>query len=55
VQFEEPYRRGSPPAVVAAMDQWPDLEPHVFEELEQAIETGRLPVRDVGIFDAPKP
>jgi hypothetical protein len=55
VQFEEPYRRGSPPAIVTAMGQWPDLDPHLFEELEQAIEQGRLAVRDVGVFDGAKP
>ena len=42
VHFEEVCRRGSPPAIVNAMDKWPDLDPSLFEELEQAIETGRL-------------
>jgi len=27
VHFEEPPRRGSPSAIVAAMDMWPDLDP----------------------------
>jgi hypothetical protein len=37
VHFEEPPRCGSPPAIVAAMDKWPDLDPSLFEEFEQAI------------------
>ena len=54
VHFEEPHRRGSPPAIVAAMDKWPDLDPSLFEELEQAIERGKLPVREPGVFDRDK-
>jgi hypothetical protein len=49
VHFEEPPRRGSPSAIVAAMDMWPDLDPTLFEELEQAIERGKLP--DPGLLD----
>jgi hypothetical protein len=48
VHFEEPPRRGSPSAIVAAMDMWPDLDPTLFEELEQAIEKGKLPLRETG-------
>jgi hypothetical protein len=54
VHFEEPHRRGSPPGIVAAMDQWPDLDPSLFDELEQAIERGRLPVGETGVFDRDK-
>lgn len=54
VQFEEPHRRGSPQAIVAAMDKWPDLDPSLFGELEQAIERSRLPVRETGVFDREK-
>jgi hypothetical protein len=54
MHFEEPHRRGRPPAIVAAMDKWPDLDPSLFGELEQAIERGRLPVRETGVFDRDK-
>jgi len=54
VHFEEPHRRGSPPTIVAAMDKWPDLDPSLFEELERAIEGGKLPVRAEGVFDRDK-
>ena len=54
VHFEEPHRRGSPLAIIAAMDKWPDLDPSLFEELEQAIEGGKLPIRDDGVFDRDK-
>src|SRR5260370_960048 len=43
-----------PPAIVAAMDKWPDLDSSLFEELEQAIEKGKLAVRDAGVFDGDK-
>jgi len=54
MHFEEPHRRGSPPAIVASMDKWPDLDPSLFEELARAIEGGKLPVRDTGPFDRDK-
>jgi hypothetical protein len=54
VHFEEPHRRGSPPAIVAAMDKWPDLDAGLFDELEQAIERGKLAVRETGVFDRDK-
>jgi hypothetical protein len=54
VHFEEPHRRGSPLAIVAAMDKWSDLDPSLFAELEQAIEGGKLPVRETGVFDRDK-
>jgi hypothetical protein len=40
--------------MVAAMDKWPDLDRSLFEELEQAIERGKLPVQDAGVFDGDK-
>jgi len=54
VHFEEPHRHASPPAIVAAMDKWPDLDSSLFDELEQAIERGKLAVRDAGVFDGDK-
>jgi hypothetical protein len=54
VHFEEPQRRGSPAAIVAAMDKWPDLDPSLLDDLEQAIEWSRLPVRENGVFDRDK-
>ena len=36
------------------MDMWPDIDPTLFEELEQAIERGKLPVRETGVFDHDK-
>jgi hypothetical protein len=54
MHFEEPPRRGSPSAIVAAMDRWPDLDPSLFEELAQAIDRGKLPVRETGVFDHDK-
>lgn len=55
MHFEELHRRGSPPAIVSAMDRWPDLDPSLLEELDRAIEGGKLPVQDRGPFDRDKP
>jgi hypothetical protein len=54
VHFEEPHRRGSPLAIVAAMDAWHDLDPSLVDELEQAIERGKLSVQETGVFDHDK-
>ncbi len=54
VHFEEPHRRGSPQAILAVMDSLPDLDPSLFDELEAAIEAGKLPVRSEGVFDRGK-
>lgn len=43
-------RRGSPAAVLKALRDMPPLEPGDAEALERAIEEGKLPVRDAGIF-----
>ena len=42
---------GSPAAILAAADQPPHLTAAPITELEQAIASGRIPVRDCGPFD----
>jgi predicted DNA-binding antitoxin AbrB/MazE fold protein len=53
VQFETPTA-GSPAAVLSAMRSLPELEPSAVDELERAIEEGRLPVRAESVFDRPE-
>jgi hypothetical protein len=36
------------------MDKWPDLELSLFDEFEQAVEKGRLPVPEASVFDRGK-
>lgn len=43
---------GSPLAVLGAMRALPDLEAGDVDELERMIETGKLPARTEGLFDA---
>lgn len=43
--------RGSPTAVREAMHKPPHLLPEDVEELEKAIERGKLAVRSEGVFD----
>ena len=43
--------RGSPSAVIKAMHRPPHLSPEDLDELEKAIEHGKLPVRSGGVFD----
>ena len=53
VLIDEP-EIGTAQALVAAARQPPHLQPGDIEALEEAIEAGKLPVRDEGIFDEPK-
>jgi predicted transcriptional regulator len=45
-------RTGSPEAVLRAMREPPHLSSSAIDELEAAIASGRLPVRDQGAFDS---
>jgi hypothetical protein len=44
---------GSPAAILEAMHDIPHLSAEDIDALERAIEQGRLPVRQGGIFDEP--
>ncbi len=43
--------RGSPAAVLAALNSLPPIDPEIIDEFERAIEEGKHPVRPGGIFD----
>jgi hypothetical protein len=47
----EALRPGSPAAVLKAMESWPKIPSEYVDELERAIEEGKLPVRDDPVFD----
>lgn len=47
--------KGSPAAILAAMRRPPHVDQIDVDELERAIEDGKLPVRSEGIFDQEKP
>jgi hypothetical protein len=50
VLVPEPVR-GSPAAVLHAMLGLPAVDPREVDELERAVEAGRLPVRQQGVFE----
>ncbi len=43
--------RGSPAAILAAMREEPHIDRSTIDELERAIEAGKIPVRREGAFD----
>ncbi|NOT59949.1 MAG: hypothetical protein HOP19_06950 [Acidobacteria bacterium] len=45
------YERGSPAAILQAMDSLPRLNAEDADEMERLINEGRLPISEVGIFD----
>jgi predicted DNA-binding antitoxin AbrB/MazE fold protein len=45
---------GVPATIVAAMRRLPDIDPSAVDDLERAIEAGKLPVRSESVFDHPK-
>jgi hypothetical protein len=45
---------GVPSAIVAAIRGLPDIDPAAVDDLERAIEAGKLPVRSESIFDHAK-
>jgi hypothetical protein len=45
------FQAGSPAAIRQAMHESPHLTREDVEELEEAIDAGRLPVCDGGVFD----
>jgi len=50
IERAEPPRRGSAAAILRAVHALPHLDPEDVDELERAIESGRLPVRDQDLF-----
>jgi hypothetical protein len=44
--------RGSPAAVLQAMIGLPAVDSRDVDELERAVEAGRLPVRQQGVFES---
>jgi predicted DNA-binding antitoxin AbrB/MazE fold protein len=42
---------GAPATIVAAMRRLPDIDPAAVDDLERAIEAGKLPVRSESVFD----
>jgi hypothetical protein len=49
------FRAGSPAAIRQAMHESPRLTREGVDELEQAIASGQLPVRDDAVFDDERP